>query len=163
MRSTRNALFFLIAFAFLMGTPQSIYAQDETPITDDEVNAIAQDLYCPVCENVPLDVCPTQACALWRDLIREKLELGWSKQEIKVFFAEQYGDKVLSVPQLKGFNWIMYILPPLILAGGALLTFNLVRRSKRTQARTSSTDQPLLPASNDTLMEEIEKDLKEGL
>jgi cytochrome c-type biogenesis protein CcmH/NrfF len=53
-------------------------AQDTEPTgpTDDEVNAIAKQLYCPVCENIPLDVCPTQACAQWRDLIREKLARG---------------------------------------------------------------------------------------
>ncbi len=36
-------------------------AQGQPP-TDDEVNRIAKQLYCPVCENTPLDVCPTQAC-----------------------------------------------------------------------------------------------------
>jgi cytochrome c-type biogenesis protein CcmH len=30
-------------------------AQQPTP-SDDEVNAIAKQLYCPVCENIPLDV-----------------------------------------------------------------------------------------------------------
>ena len=47
-------------------------AQDQEPNvpSDDEVNAIARKMYCPVCENVPLDVCPTQACMEWRELIR---------------------------------------------------------------------------------------------
>ena len=44
-------------------------AQGPTP-TDDEVNRIAKQLYCPVCESTPLDVCPTEACRQWRDLIR---------------------------------------------------------------------------------------------
>lgn len=162
MRSIRNALFIFIVCSLLMSTSQSIYAQDENPVTDDEVNAVARDLYCPVCENVPLDVCPTQACALWRDLIREKLELGWSKQQIQVFFAEQYGDKVLSVPLRKGFNWIIYILPPIIIAGGALLTFNLVRKSKRNRRKDPFVEQPLQTAVNNTVMDEVEKDLKEG-
>ena len=33
-------------------------AQSDVP-TDDEVNAVARQMYCPVCENIPLDVCPT--------------------------------------------------------------------------------------------------------
>ena len=36
-------------------------AQGGQPPTDDEVNAVAKQLFCPVCENTPLDVCPTQA------------------------------------------------------------------------------------------------------
>ena len=55
----------------------SIALAQERAVTDDQVNAIAQQLYCPVCENVPLDVCPTAACAQWRATIREKLEAGW--------------------------------------------------------------------------------------
>ena len=34
-------------------------AQDGFP-TDDDVNKIAKQLYCPVCESTPLDVCPTE-------------------------------------------------------------------------------------------------------
>ena len=75
-----------------------VSAQDTDPNfpTDDEVNAIAKQLYCPVCENIPLDVCGTQACAQWRELIREKLIEGWSEDEIKEYFSNQYGDRVLS-------------------------------------------------------------------
>ena len=54
-----------------------VLAQEPTP-SDDEVNAIAKQLYCPVCENTPLDVCPTEACRQWRELIRQQLsdEIG---------------------------------------------------------------------------------------
>lgn len=159
------AVGFLVLFTLyiLTAIPSIVYAQDPTLISDDAVNQVAQDLYCPVCENVPLDVCPTQACAQWRELIREKLELGWSTAEIKAFFAEQYGDKVLSVPPRHGFNWVIYILPGAILLGGILLTINLVWKSKRNRRKTPPAHQPQQPAVNDTVMDEIEKDLKEGL
>ena len=62
----------------VLSTPPAALAQQPTP-SDDEVNAIAKQLFCPVCENTPLDVCPTQACAQWRELIREKLAAGWSE------------------------------------------------------------------------------------
>jgi cytochrome c-type biogenesis protein CcmH len=76
-------------------------AQDRT-ITDDQVNAVAKQMYCPVCENIPLDVCPTQACSQWRELIRQKLAGGWSAEEIKQYFAMQYGDRRLSDGGLTG-------------------------------------------------------------
>lgn len=59
-----------------------VLAQDGTP-TDDEVNKIAKQLYCPVCESTPLDICPTEACRQWRELIREMLADGRSEAEIK--------------------------------------------------------------------------------
>ena len=100
-------------------------AQDSTPgaPSDDEVNAIASQLYCPVCENTPLDVCPTQACAEWRELIREKLAEGWSEEQIKQYFVERFGDRVLAIPPPHGLNWLVYIIPSIAFLMGAYLLY----------------------------------------
>jgi cytochrome c-type biogenesis protein CcmH len=103
-----------------------IGAQEPTP-SDDEVNAIAKQLYCPVCENIPLDVCPTQACEQWRGTIREKLALGWDEEKIKQYFVAQYGDRVLATPPAKGLNWLVYLLPPAVILIGAFGLFGLFR------------------------------------
>jgi cytochrome c-type biogenesis protein CcmH len=92
-------------------------AQQPTP-SDDEVNAIARQLYCPVCENIPLDVCPTTACAQWRELIRQKLADGWSEGQIKEYFVQQYGARVLGTPPAKGINWLVYLIPPIAIIAG---------------------------------------------
>jgi cytochrome c-type biogenesis protein CcmH len=104
----------------------TIEAQEPTP-SDDEVNAIAKQLYCPVCENIPLDVCPTQACEQWRGTIREKLALGWDEDQIKEYFVAQYGDRVLATPPARGLNWLVYVLPPLVILAGAVVLFRLFR------------------------------------
>jgi cytochrome c-type biogenesis protein CcmH len=107
-------------------------AQNPTP-SDDHVNRIAHQLYCPVCENTPLDVCPTEACRQWRDLIRQQLSEGWSEARIKQYFVDQYGARVLAEPPRSGLNWLVYILPPLIILGGAFLLFRALRSWTRTQ------------------------------
>lgn len=106
-----------------------VLAQDQPPggPTDDQVNAIAKQLYCPVCENIPLDVCPTQACAQWRELIREKLAEGWNEDEIKSYFVAQYGDRVLASPPARGLNWLVYIIPPLAIIGGVYILYRALR------------------------------------
>lgn len=121
------ALVALISLA-LWATPAT--AQETTP-SDDEVNAIAKGLYCPVCENVPLDVCPTQACEQWRATIREKLALGWSEDQIKEYFVAQYGDRVLAAPPARGFNWLIYVLPPIVIVASAVLLGLTLRRWQR--------------------------------
>ncbi len=108
-------------------------AQQPTP-SDNEVNAVAKQLYCPVCENVPLDVCPTQACAQWRQTIREKLTLGWSEQQIKDYFVEQYGERVLAAPPARGLNLLVYILPPLAFVAGAYVLYRALRTWRRPAA-----------------------------
>lgn len=115
-----------------------VLAQSSNPPTDDEVNAIAKQLYCPVCENIPLDVCPTQACAQWREMIREKLEAGWTEAEIKQYFVDQYGDRVLAEPPRTGLNWLVYILPPLIFLGGAYLVFQNLKKLRSNPEKAES-------------------------
>lgn len=135
-------------------------AQQPTP-SDDEVNAVAKQLFCPVCENIPLDVCPTQACAQWRDLIREKLALGWDDKQIKEYFVNQYGDRVLAEPPMRGFNWLVYVLPPVFFAIGILILSRVYRTSRKPVLNTSSPGTPLKPGteSSDPYLARMEEDL----
>jgi cytochrome c-type biogenesis protein CcmH len=94
-----------------------VSAQGPTP-TDDDVNRIAKQLYCPVCESTPLDVCPTEACRQWRDLIRTMLADGKSEAEIKQYFVTQYGDRVLAEPPNR---MVSYLVPAVAILLGVLL------------------------------------------
>lgn len=87
----------VIALALAFAINLTALAQGPAP-TDDEVNKIAKQLYCPVCESTPLDVCPTEACRQWRELIREMLTEGKSEAQIKQYFVEHYGPQVLNEP-----------------------------------------------------------------
>jgi cytochrome c-type biogenesis protein CcmH len=147
---------FLAAFLF-----SSIAAQEPTPRvpTDDEVNAIARQMYCPVCENTPLDVCPTQACAEWRELIREKLAAGWDEQQIKDYFVLQYGDRVLATPPARGLNWLVYIIPVLAFAAGIFILYKAIRAYRQPPAQAAAVD-AMDSASKDEYFERIEEELR---
>lgn len=118
--------YWLILLSLLLVITGVATAQNATP-SPDEVNRVARQLYCPVCENVPLDVCPTQACADWRADIHDKLALGWSDDDIKNYFVQQYGDRVLARPPARGLNLVVYIVPPLALLLGAVLLYRYLR------------------------------------
>lgn len=125
LRSTFYVLLVLTIVWFV------IPAAAQEPVTDDEVNEVARELYCPVCESTPLDVCPTQACADWRELIRTKLSEGQSKEEIYEYFARQYGDGVLAAPPRRGFNLLLWFFPVVaVLVGGFF--FSRLLRNLRT-------------------------------
>ncbi len=152
------AIAFLLILLVLSIDSQFVAGQTPSQVSDDEVNAIAQDMYCPVCENVPLDVCPTTACAQWRELIREKLAEGWSETRIKDYFAQQYGWNVLAVPPRTGLNWLVYVLPPMIFAGGILIVILATRKAQKT-AGSPSTEKPDVKFENE-LLKRVEADLK---
>lgn len=129
LRYTAVLLLGLTVGLFVAGTA---LAQPPTPaVSDDEVNAIARTMYCPVCENIPLDVCPTQACQQWRDLIRDKLTQGWTEDEIKQYFALQYGDRVLAEPPPRGLHLLIYIIPPLAIPLGIFMVYRVLRSWQR--------------------------------
>ncbi len=137
-------------------TPVPVVAQDNEP-TDDEVNAIAKQLYCPVCENIPLDTCQMQACRQWRDTIREKLTAGWSEEQIKQYFVEQYGVRVLATPPAKGINLLFYILPPVALLVGTVI---LLRAFRNWRQATVQSEQVQPVQTEDPYIARLEEELR---
>src|SRR5512141_440411 len=134
----------------------TVSAQGPTP-TDDDVNRVAKQLYCPVCESTPLDVCPTEACRQWRDLIRTMLAEGKSDAEIKQYFVEHYGARVLAEPPNQ---FASYLVPAVIILLGALLLL----RGFQMWLKPATTE--IVPAENepqqpvDPYIARLEEELK---
>jgi cytochrome c-type biogenesis protein CcmH len=147
---TKRHLVILILGLLILFIPAAVFAQGADP-TDDEVNAIAKQIYCPVCENIPLDACGTVACEQWRGIIRDKLKEGWSEDQIKEFFVAQYGDRVLAEPPRRGFNWLIYIIPLLAFVVGGIMLYRgfviwrgaeTAEKGESSQPSQSSRDEP---------------------
>lgn len=158
----RLAHYTVFAFAFALVLAgllyKSAFAQDPTP-SDDQVNAIAKQLYCPVCENTPLDVCPTEACRQWRALIRQMLAEGKTEDEIKQYFVDNYGARVLAEPPRTGLNWLVYILPPLIILLGAFFLFRALKAWTKPAA-PSTASRSEMEAPKDDYVARLEEELK---
>jgi cytochrome c-type biogenesis protein CcmH len=139
----------LLLTAFLIAPVQAFAQSENPPVTDDQVNAVAKQLYCPVCENIPLDVCGTQACQQWRDLIREKLGQGWSEDQIKAYFVQQYGDRVLAEPPRQGLNWLVYLVPPLAFLLGVVILVGVMRSWKASSSADQGSGEFEVPTGDD--------------
>ena len=160
-----NKLFKLIFLALLLAMlPAAVYAQDD-PVTDDEVNAVAKDVYCPVCESTPLDVCPTAACADWRELIRTKLAEGQSRDEILEYFARQYGEGVLANPPRRGASLIVLWILPIALVLLGLLLFSRLLRGLRAAAPAAAPPARPSAATGDPVLDDyisrVEREIEE--
>jgi cytochrome c-type biogenesis protein CcmH len=154
-------VFWTVIFVTLISVAwvRLVSAQQPTP-SDDDVNRIAGQMYCPVCENTPLDVCATQACAQWRALIRDKLAAGWTDDQIKQYFVEQYGARVLAEPPHQGLSWLIYIVPPVLFVLGiyALYRAFVVMRKPARAAATTTAGPP--DSGNDDYLRRVEDELK---
>jgi cytochrome c-type biogenesis protein CcmH len=139
-----------------------VYAQQGTTTfpTDDDVNAIAKKLYCPVCPNTPLDVCETKACKDWRQQIRDELTAGWSEQQIIDYFVSQYGERVLAEPQRSGFTSLVWVLPVISIVLGLIVVRQVLkswRAGARQPASAGFTAAPIAP----DVLAKIEQELQQ--
>jgi len=154
---TTYKLLFATLIALTLALISSLaLAQGPTP-TDDEVNRIAKQMYCPVCENTPLDVCPTEACRQWRDLIRTMLAEGKSEEEIKQYFVAQYGIRVLAEPPNR---LTTYLIPTIAILLGALLLlrgFQMWMKPSVTQGTAVETE---ARPGQDPYIARLEEELK---
>ena len=94
--------------------------------TDNDVIRVAERMYCPVCENIPLDECQTTACLEWKEEIRAQLAAGRGAQEVIDSFVARFGDHVVGVPQdplLRTLAIIAPLLATLTALGVGVVTF----------------------------------------
>lgn len=172
---SRNILYLSLLFALLAAALliwQPVTAQDPQPTpSDNDVNRVAKQMFCPVCENIPLDVCGTTACQEWRELIRLKLSQGWTDEQIKQYFAAQYGDRVLAEPPRRGLNWLVYVVPPVLILGGAVLVWRMMVSMKRKALAGAASDAsptseisttPEISGSDDIYLKQLEEELKKS-
>ena len=158
MRSPRTTFYFLLLILVLAGLwALPVSAQGPTP-TDDDVNRVARQLYCPVCENTPLDVCPTEACRQWRDLIRSMLAEGKSEAQIKQYFVDHYGARVLDEPPNR---LVSYLVPAVIIFLGALLLARGFQMwMKPSLAKSDTAEMPGEAQPVDPYVARLEEELK---
>ena len=89
--------------------------------------------------------------------IAERLARGESGDEIVGAFRARYGEKVLSSPTFRGFNWLAWITPfAAVLAGGVGVTLVI-----RQWTRTVPPPSPQPPAADDELRRRLARELAE--
>jgi cytochrome c-type biogenesis protein CcmH len=162
MKNLRTKLTILIlTFLASLLMVSEAYAQGGGPGTpsDNDVNRVAKQLYCPVCPNTPLDVCETKACEDWRAQIRDQLAEGWTDQQVIDYFVAQYGERVLAEPQRKGFTSLVWFLPLIAVLVGLGVVYEILRNwRKQKPALATAGPAPNIP---EAIRQRIERELQE--
>ena len=122
-------------------------AQDSY-VTQDEVYDIAAKMYCPICENEPLDECYNVTCMQWKSEIRERLADGQTEDDIISYFVTNYGQHVVGIPQdplLRLISYVPIIAGVIIAAVIGFMTFSRwqqapAKRSPATASIDNSSD-----------------------
>ena len=97
--------------------------------------------------------------------IAERLARGEGKETILAAFRERYGEKVLSAPTFRGFNWLAWITPFAAIAAGGLAVTVVIRRWVRSGGPPAVPPPPGAPADDELrrrLARELERLEREG-
>jgi cytochrome c-type biogenesis protein CcmH len=109
------------------------------PAKESRARDLSRELRCMVCQNQSIDDSEAPLARDLRLLVRERIAAGDSDAQVLDFLVARYGEFVLLKPRLEPHTLLLWLLPPLALAGGglALWTHNR-RRSKSAAAEDQS-------------------------
>ncbi len=126
----RRPLFIVLAgLAFIAAVWFSlIFIVPKPPTVEQRVHNIAAQLRCPVCQNESVADAPSTVAQDIRKQIQQQVLAGKSDQQIIQFFIDRYGEQtIIYAPQWQGFSILMWVVPIILLLGGMLLIFFVIR------------------------------------
>jgi cytochrome c-type biogenesis protein CcmH len=143
--------------AVLMTSPAFAVQPDEImgdPAKEARARELSRELRCMVCQNQSIDDSEAPLARDLRLLVRERIAAGDSDAQVIDFLVARYGEFVLLKPRLKPHTLLLWLLPPLALAGGGLALWIHNRRRSRSAA---SDDQSLskLTAEEEARLERL--------
>jgi len=118
--------------------------------------AMEQQVMCVVCRT-PLSVANGPQADAERRQIRELIADGKSEQQIKDVLVEQYGARVLALPNDDGFNLAVYLVPIAAVAIALILLALALprwRRHARARAAAPAVAAPALSAEDAQRLDE---------
>ena len=113
---------------------------DDVPLTEQRAQDLNRGIMCPVCPGESIDQSQHPLAVQMRGIVFERLQQGWTEEQIRSSFVESYGPMVLLEPPRSGFNFLVWVVPPvgLILAGVAL--YWVLRRTLRRRSGPDTSD-----------------------
>jgi cytochrome c-type biogenesis protein CcmH/NrfF len=159
---TRRALTALLALAaaLALAAPAAQAAEPKASLPD-----IEDEVMCVSC-NVALNVAESPQAYRQREFIRDLVEQGLTKEQIKDRLVAEYGSAVLAMPEDDGIGLAAYLVPVaavLGLAAVALLVLPRWRRRARAAAAAAGTPAgavPAGPAVTDEELRRLDEDLR---
>ena len=144
----RFLLIILVAFLPIMAKAVEPDEMLDNPALELRARDISKQLRCVVCQNQDIDSSNAGVARDLRLLVRERLELGETNDEIMDYVHARYGDYVLLKPPFKPSTYALWLAPPLLalLALGFGASVLRQSRRRRSQGGLSAEDESELAA-----------------
>jgi cytochrome c-type biogenesis protein CcmH len=134
----KNILAIGFAIGVMMGSSAALAVQPDEimadPVKEARARELSRELRCMVCQNQSIDDSEAPLARDLRLLVRERIAAGDSDAQVIDFLVARYGEFVLLKPRLEPDTLLLWLLPPLVLAGGGLALWIHGRRRARSPA-----------------------------
>jgi cytochrome c-type biogenesis protein CcmH len=94
---------------------------------EQRFHALSAELRCVMCQNQSLADSNAQIAHDLRAEVLALMRQGRSDAQIKQFLVQRYGEFVLYRPQVDTSTWLLWFGPVLLLLGGGVLVWRIVR------------------------------------
>ncbi len=162
----RHAPLIAVGVLFVLFALAAACSSSEQRTVEERGNALDRQLICPICPGETIDQAQVQIAKDMRKIVREKLADGENESEIKDFFVARYGLSVLASPPASGFNLLIWIVPPVGLAGALGALYFILREMRRRgsvpaiargDAAMDATDEALAP-----YLEAVDREMRQS-
>ena len=124
-----------LAAFLLIGCPAAYAVQPDEimpdPAKEARARELSRELRCMVCQNQSIDDSEAPLARDLRLLVRERIAAGDSNSQVIDFLVARYGEFVLLKPRFNLHTLLLWLLPPLALAGGGLALWTYSRRRSK--------------------------------
>jgi cytochrome c-type biogenesis protein CcmH len=128
-----------LAFAITVLVPLAYAVEPDERLTDPALEArarnITRELRCVVCQNQSIDDSNAPLAHDMRVLVRDRIKLGESDDQVRAFLVARYGNFVLLKPPLQTDTLFLWFSPVLFLAAA----FTLLVAYLRSMAKAAHT------------------------
>lgn len=117
--------------ALLISTTAFAVAVDEKPLDDPikeaQARALMKEIRCLVCQNQSIEDSNADLAKDLRAIVRERIALGDSPENVRAYLVDRYGDWVLLKPPVKVSTYFLWASPFLVV----FVIFFLISGRKR--------------------------------
>lgn len=124
----------LLILLMLVATPAYAVGVDETtlqdPAQEERARDLMKELRCLVCQNQSIEDSNADMAQDLRILVRERIAMGESDEQVQAFLVERYGDWILMQPPFNPRTALLWLGPVLLLLIGGFAVSRYLRRQK---------------------------------
>lgn len=144
----------LLAIGMMLATPAAAVQPEEildNPVLEERARELSKGLRCLVCRNQSIDDSDAGLAKDLRVLVRERLVIGDSNDQVLDYVVARYGEYVLLKPRFNPTSAALYLGGPLLLLLGVWMSWRQIS-ARRIQPNTP-TPAPLSDAERTRLRE----------